>query len=1031
MIQCENLIPKKFLSIDVRAFFLIFNLVVSVSFFAFSQEKKIGIDPETSLKSLSMDQWTVRDGLISSTLTSVRQTSSKFLWITSFNGILRFDGVNFKLFDKNNLPFLNSNGFYWSYEDSKGNLWFASQSSGIIKFSNNKFQQVLTNDSIKVENSLSVRCLEEDSEGRIWVGTNNKGVYMLEDTVLVKVDLGEWNTSSVMDIESDGDGKMWFATNGKGVLIYEDQKVKNFTTDSGLNHNTVNRIILSEDGKMYAGTIDGIYYFGKEGNGRLRQFDGLEINDIFFDDYQNLWAGSEQGLFRMNLATESFDSFTQIDGLPSSQISSLYFDHENSLWVSTKKAGLIRFNDGFFKNISVEEGLSSNSVNIIVENNKSFYVGNDDGSISIVRGNKARQLDLKSTVFNIGIRDINFGDDDEILVANYRGLIVIKDGKERMIDLNDYDAGNDIRRVLRGADGTIWLGTRSSGVVKYEDANNVTIINSKSGIESDYILAIEENSNGDIYVGTHSGGLSIISKNGEISNNPIEGGKSGILIFNLQIMENGDVWVATNIGIYKFKNGAFSKILLDKNLKAETIFDIVLENENAWLSSNIGLIHVSIVDLELFIEGKIDAVSGRLFDRWDGMASQECTGATRMTLSKDGNLWVPTLGGVAILNPNNIVKNDQIPQVYITDFKTDFHERELVPTEEIIIEPGIVRYEFNFTSLSYIAPPKVRFKYKLSDIDDDWIDAGSEREVVYTHLPKGEHVFNVIASNNDGVWNENGAALKFYVEPFFYQTILFYVLIIICIGLIIWGIFVWRLHNVERVNSELRKLNEELDRFVYSASHDLRAPLSSVLGLAEIARLEPTIEGKNECLRMINSSIKKLDGFINDIIDFSRNQRVELQVENLEIAHEANEVLNELKYLNTDEKIKISVSSEDNPGFLSDGRRLQVILKNLVSNAFRYHDLRKDNPFIKIDIKYQTDEVIISVSDNGIGIDKKHLDNIFKMFYRADESSKGSGLGLYIVIETLDKINGKIEVSSKLSEGTKFTLTMPSLKPTA
>ena len=495
------------------------------------------------------------------------------------------------------------------------------------------------------------------------------------------------------------------------------------------------------------------------------------------------------------------------------------------------------------------------------------------------------------------------------------------------------------------------------------------------------------------------------------------------------MMENGCVWVATNIGIYKFENESFTKVLLDENLKAETIFDIVIENDNAWLSSNIGLINVSVSDLDQFIEGNLEKVSGRLFDRYDGMASQECTGATRMTLSKDGNLWIPTLSGVAVLNPKNIGKNVQIPEVYITNLRTDFHERNLHVGEILKIEPGILRYEFYFTSLSYSAPPKVRFKYMLSGIDDDWIDAGPAREAIYTNLPKGNYTFNVIATNNDGVWNEKGALLTFYVEPYFYQTTIFYALVVIGFILLIWGIFTWRVRDIERKNSKLRKLNEELDRFVYSASHDLRAPLSSVLGLAEIARLETTIERKDECLRLINSSIKKLDGFINDIIDFSRNQRVELQVENLDIEYEANDVLQELKYLNKGEKIKISVFSEDHNHFMTDARRLQVILKNLISNAIRYHDLQKENPFIQIEIKYERHKAIISVTDNGIGIESKHLDKIFKMFYRADETSKGSGLGLYIVKETLDKLNGKIEVESKLKKETKFTLTIPSLRP--
>ena len=193
-----------------------------------------------------MDQWTGMDGLVSNNLTSVNQSSSKFIWITSFNGILRFDGIKFKLFDKTNLPFLSSNGFYLSFEDSKGNLWFTSQSSGILKYSNNHFQQILSN----TRNSLSVRCIEEDNDGKFWVGTNNEGVYILEDTVLVKIDRPELNISNIMDIELDKDGKIWFATNGNGILIFDGENIEQLSTSNGLNHNTVNRLLLGKDGTI-------------------------------------------------------------------------------------------------------------------------------------------------------------------------------------------------------------------------------------------------------------------------------------------------------------------------------------------------------------------------------------------------------------------------------------------------------------------------------------------------------------------------------------------------------------------------------------------------------------------------------------------------------------------------------------------------------------------------------------------------------------------------------------------------------------
>ncbi len=971
-----------------------------------------------------MDQWTGRDGLISNNLTSVNQSSSKFLWVTAFNGILRFDGVNFKLFDKNTLPFLNSNAFYQSFEDSKGNLWFASQSSGIMKYSDNKCQQMLTTN----QSSLSVRCITEDNDGKLWVGTNNEGVYVLNDTILEKVDIDVFELTNIMDIQMDGDGVLWFATNGKGIFTYDGEKVNSITVEDGLNHNTVNKLILGPDNTMYAGTLDGLFYHNKNGSGRVDKLDGLEINDIIIDDYETFWIGTEQGLFKINFNYDIFENFTEVDGLPASQVSSLCFDHENSLWLSTKKAGLLRLRSGFFKNITTKDGLSSNNVNIIIQHEDKFYVGCDDGLINVVGGEKISRLKLKSSFHNIGIRDISFGENGQVLFASYKGLLVVQNGKEKLIDFTKYGSSNDIRRILRGKDGTIWLATRSGGVIKCTDFDNIKVFDSPNFLKVNYILAIEEGKRGEIYVGTHSGGMSIIDKDDQIKHYPIEEGKSGILIFNIHIMENGRIFIATNIGIYSFDNEVFTKITLDKNLKAETVFDIVVEDGNAWLSSNIGLIKIEVDEIDNFLSGKIKQVSGRLFDRFDGMASQECTGATKMTLSTDGKLWIPTLGGVAVLDPENIEENKSIPQVYITDFTTDHIARNLTNEKNIVIEPGILRYEFDFTSLSYVAPPKVRFKYKLSGVDNDWIDSESKREAIYTNLPNGKYTFSVIATNNDGIWNEKGASLVFIVKPYFYQTIFFYILIVISIGLIVWAIIFWRLHNIERVNQELRKLNEELDRFVYSASHDLRAPLASVLGLVEIARLETTVSGKDECLGMINSSIKKLDGFITDIIDFSRNQRVEIQIDKIDIEQEVKEVLNDLKYLDKFEKINISVVSHENRHFMTDGLRLRVILKNLVANAIRYHDLQKEDPFIKIEIKYSPEAATINVSDNGIGIDSEHLKNIFKMFYRADETSNGSGLGLYIVKESIEKLQGKIEVHSKLKEGTTFTIIIPSSK---
>ncbi|MDZ7606583.1 MAG: triple tyrosine motif-containing protein [Cyclobacteriaceae bacterium] len=178
------------------------------------------------------------------------------------------------------------------------------------------------------------------------------------------------------------------------------------------------------------------------------------------------------------------------------------------------------------------------------------------------------------------------------------------------------------------------------------------------------------------------------------------------------------------------------------------------------------------------------------------MASQECTGATRMTLGSNGNLMIPTLGGVSILKTDEIRENTSIPNVFITHMIADGKTDDFHSNDATVIEPGTIRYEFFFTALSYIAPTQVHFKYRLSGINRDWLDAGDERSVVFTNLRPGNYTFSVIASNNDGYWNNEGASVKFIVKPFIYQTRTFVIGVILIVGLILWGAITWRIRAV-------------------------------------------------------------------------------------------------------------------------------------------------------------------------------------------------------------------------------------------
>jgi len=229
-------------------------------------------------------------------------------------------------------------------------------------------------------------------------------------------------------------------------------------------------------------------------------------------------------------------------------------------------------------------------------------------------------------------------------------------------------------------------------------------------------------------------------------------------------------------------------------------------------------------------------------------------------------------------------------------------------------------------------------------------------------------------------------------------------------------------------NEELRVVNQELDRFVYSASHDLRAPLSSLLGLINLVRIEEEQKNLSMYLDMMSRSINKMDSFIKEIIYHSKNTRLEVVSNEIDFESLLQDILEDLHFMEGGERILKTIEVKQAEKFYSDKNRLRVVLNNLLSNAIRYSDLQKAKSFIKATVKVKKKQAVIKIKDNGQGIHQEHLTKVFEMFYRASSDTKGSGLGLYMVKETIDKLKGIIEVDSEYTEGTTFIIKIPSLQ---
>lgn len=983
---------------------------------------------KNTIPQLMLTQWTGDQGLISNNLTSSIQTKSGFIWITTYNGLMRFDGLKFDVYHRQVTPSLESDSFYKAYEDSTGVLWFASQGNGITKYYNNHFEHYLPDNKMLPK---SIRCLYLENQNTIWAGSSNRGLYKIQNGIVEAIADSVLKDISVLDVLKDKNGTVWVATEGYGIIKITPESVSEITTYEGLASNIVNKLSLLSTGEIAAGTNNGLNFIRGDKNviTTFSDLEGIRINTLETDHDGTLWIGAETGLGRISKDKNYYEFTDQTKHLPFSRINDLTIDKEGNLWISTGRNGLIRLRETPITPFTTAQGLSSDLSNCVaLGKNNDLYFGSDLGYLDHYVNGKVSPVKIKSPLNQESIRDIFVDDSEELWLATYKGVLHITGQQERLYTEKDGLPSTDVRRVIQDSQGNLWFATRSSGIIKFTNGKVTQVLNLQNGLSSNYILAIEEDASQRIYLGTHSGGLNIIEPDGTINIHHFSEQDDGKLIFNIHFDNDGSAWLATNNGLYHFDNGNFKEIKIKQTTPGNTYFDCFHDKEGyLWLTSNNGLIRLNPEELSLFLKGTRDHVTPRVFNEEDGMLTRECSSASRSLVTEDGTIYVPTLQGISIIDTKRITDNQQIPSVIISGLETDSQFFSL--DSAITLAPGNLRYTFVFTAPVFTSPSRVQFKYKLEGVDRFWVNSKTDRQIEYTNLPPGTYTFRVIAAIGDGPWSMQTSSAPITIQPYFYQTLWFQSAVVAFIIVLLVAFYKWRVRFIVKRNEELIKVNTELDRFVYSASHDLRAPLTSILGLVTLARMDkdtPT----DSYLKRIEISIHKLDVFIRDIIDFSRNARVEIKTEVINFKKIIEEVIDNLKYLNEGNLIEPTITINGTEPFVTDPKRLSIILNNLISNAFKYFNPEESKPHIIIQVHHTKNYCTITIADNGIGIPSGHLEHIFKMFYRAHEESKGSGLGLYIVKETVEKLNGKIQVQSTVGKGTVFDIRLPNLKKT-
>ncbi|UXX78427.1 ATP-binding protein [Reichenbachiella carrageenanivorans] len=995
--------------------------------FAYPGIGQSSFDPQLPIDHISLSQWTAEDGLSSNNLTSVFQDSRGLLWVTSFNGVMIYDGERIEVYDINNLSLLETDGFYTVVEGADGIIYLGSQGSGVLKYTGGQFSKLKPTQGVLPK---SIPSLLMSTSGVLYIGSNNNGLYKFENGEATRIDFSMLNNSTISDIEEDEKGRIWVSTEGQGIFCINNAQVeKHYLSRDGLLDDYIEDLAITSVGVVLIASSQGLQLIdSKEEIHAVEAFSGVYVNHLMIDDWGAVWAGTEDGLARWVQGSGRVDWIYGKGGIDLVRISAIIKDEENSLWLTSSRTGLIRVKESKLTNYTYPS-LSSNRVNIIHESwDGRFYIGTDQNQIDIYDEGKYARLKINTDLNGNGIRDIYHDRDGSFWLATYIGIVHKEGEKETVYSTYSGMPANNFRTVLKDSRGDFWFGSRSGGLVQFRNDEIVEIYNHENKLESNFVLSVTESENGDLLIGTHSGGMTIIRSSGSSTTLHLKPDDSGVLLFNIDMISDTTAWVTANIGLVYYNGDSLMPVDLMSDKRSKTYFDLVDDGkDDLWLTTNLGIIQIAKKNWQKYQNGEVTELSYQLLDENNGMNNKECTGATRSLLTKDGKVMVPTLGGVCEVNPSKLQYYGGQPKVTIRNVEVD-NERLSLQEEVAIIEPGALRYVFEFAVHSYTASDRNQYKYLLEGLENEWSAPSYNGRVEYTSLPPGKYTFRVIGANENNIWNNIGAEFSFRVKPYFYQTAWFYLLIFLLVMGTFILIYQWRMAFINRQNVELKKVNAELDRFVYSASHEIRSPLSSILGLINLARMGDPHK-RLEYFDHIEKSVNRLDDFIHDIVDYSRNARLGIEVSLVDFNEIISDIIADISHTANFEKIRYEMLLNHKEDFYTDVRRLKVVLSNVIINAFKHHQPdRISAPFVLIEIADTKKGVKITVSDNGPGIEKKHHSKMFNMFYRATTSSEGSGLGLYIVSEILEKLQGEIEVTSEQGVGTTFDITLRNME---
>ena len=697
------------------------------------------------------------------TVLGIAQHADGTIWLSTYAGLARHSGQGFDTFEPRNAPVLQSSAITAVASDGDQGLWVGTLNGGLYHRRGNQLRQVAL-----AQGADSVFGIVTDAGGALWV-TTNLGVVRIADgdARLLGDAEGFPPRGFYRAIVADPAGGVWIAADGVGVVHWagDGSGARLYDAHDGLPSNAVYSLTMDASGTAWVGTQNGPAYFHDGRFHRERRIAALDqsrIYTLYGDREGTVWfAPLGAGLCRLTAADFFCDDSLQ--GLHGETVRSMLEDREGNLWIGTTSSGVHRLSQS--KLVTITAPMASNAVRAVhPAADGTLWIGTDGGGLARYREPYLEPAEAYNRQLPSQLVRAILGDAArQLWVGGTEGVIRFdRAGRARHFSIGHGLPGTIVFAFAPARAGGMWVGTLQ-GVARI-DGGQVHVAEPTRG---DDVRSLYEDPDGRLWIGLRSGLRCL--QGGRLDDCGV-GGLSGS-VFAFHPGEDGSLWLGTGNGIVHVRRGVATRYAEDAGFHGDAVFALLDDGDgNFWFSSNRGIGRIARSDLAALDRGHARKVAPQWFGTADGMLNAQGNGASQTPAGRtaDGRMWFGTAKGLVLVDPGRMQGNPQRPPVTVERLLVDGVEVD--PEGAPRLAPGVERLELHYAAMSYVAPTAVRYRYRLEGFDRGWNEAGNMRRAHYTNLPPGDYVFRVVASNNDGVWNMEGASLHFTLLPRWHQT---------------------------------------------------------------------------------------------------------------------------------------------------------------------------------------------------------------------------------------------------------------------